>query len=79
MNEAGGPAAATTTAGGDRHLGERCIGYPAPGIEYRIVGEDVSDALADPPGELLVRAVGEQPRLGLFTNYLKDPFYLPYH
>jgi acyl-CoA synthetase (AMP-forming)/AMP-acid ligase II len=72
MTETGG-GAVTTTAGGDRHVGERCIGYPALGMEYRIVEEDGSDAPTGQPGELLVRAVGEQPRRGFFTHYLKDP------
>jgi acyl-coenzyme A synthetase/AMP-(fatty) acid ligase len=72
MTETGG-GGATTTAGGDRHVGERCIGYPALGMEYRIVEEDGSDAPTGQPGELLVRAAGEQPRLGFFTKYLKDP------
>ena len=72
MTETGG-GAVTTTAGGDRHVGERCIGYPAPGMEYRIVDDNGADAPDGQPGELLVRAKGDQPRQGFFTSYLKDP------
>ena len=57
MTETGG-GAVTTTAGGDRHVGERCIGYPALGMEYRIVDENGADAPDDQPGELLVRSKG---------------------
>ncbi|MET0531707.1 MAG: AMP-binding protein [Microvirga sp.] len=72
MTETGG-GAVTTTAGGDRHVGERCIGYPAPSMEYRIVADDGADAPEGQPGELLVRAKGDEPRHGFFTAYLKDP------
>jgi acyl-CoA synthetase (AMP-forming)/AMP-acid ligase II len=72
MTETGG-GAVTTTAGGDRHVGQRCIGYPAPGMDYRIVEDEGAAAQEGLPGELLVRAQGDEPRRGFFTNYLKDP------
>ena len=72
MTETGG-GAVTTTAAGHRHVGERCIGYPAPAMDYRIVADDGADAPDGQPGELLVRAKGDQPRHGFFTTYLKDP------
>jgi acyl-CoA synthetase (AMP-forming)/AMP-acid ligase II len=71
MTETGG-GAVTSTAAGDRHIGERCIGYPCAGMAYRIVGEDGADVSAGEAGELLVRAEGDQPRKGFFTSYLKD-------
>src|SRR5690606_38398971 len=37
-------SATTSTAGGDRHLAMRCIGYPHADMDYRIVGEAGTDA-----------------------------------
>ncbi len=55
-----------------RHVGQRCIGKAAESTEYRIVdGQDVDVAPGD-PGELLVRAQGEQPRRNFFSGYYKD-------
>ncbi|MDF2808980.1 MAG: hypothetical protein K0S56_11 [Microvirga sp.] len=72
MTETGG-GAVTSTAGGDRHIGERCIGYPHGDMEYRIIAEDGTDVLAGEAGELIVRSGGPEPRKGFFTNYLGDP------
>lgn len=72
MTETGG-GATTSTAGGDRHLAMRCIGYPHADMDYRIVGEAGTDAEEGEPGELIVRAAGDDPRRGFFTEYLKDP------
>ncbi len=53
-----------------RRVGESALGQPGPGMEIRIV----SDAGADgDQGELLVRAAGDDPRLGFFREYLNDP------
>ncbi|MET3927072.1 AMP-binding protein [Devosia sp. 2618] len=71
MTETGG-GATTSTAGGERHIAQRCIGYPHPAMEFRIVADDGADAVAGEPGELLVRAKGEDHRRGFFTEYLKD-------
>ena len=71
MTETGG-GAVTSTAGGDRHVGKRCIGLPHTGMDYRIVAENRTDVLAGEAGELLVRAAGDDPRKGFFTEYLKD-------
>lgn len=71
MTETGG-GATTSTAGGDRHVAQRCIGYPHPTMEFRIVADDGADSLVGEPGELLVRAKGENHRRGFFTEYLKD-------
>lgn len=67
-----GAGAVTSTADGARHVGLRCIGRPAAGMDYRIVGEGGADARAGEPGELLVRARGSDPRQGFFTEYLND-------
>jgi acyl-CoA synthetase (AMP-forming)/AMP-acid ligase II len=67
-----GAGAVTTTAGGPRHVGKRCIGRMDAPVEYRIVddaGEDVSRGAA---GELLVRQKGDATRRGFFSGYLKD-------
>jgi acyl-CoA synthetase (AMP-forming)/AMP-acid ligase II len=55
-----------------RHVGQRCIGRPTGAIEYRLIDEEGSDVPAGTPGELLVRARGENPRRGFFSGYYKD-------
>ena len=71
MTETGG-GAVTTTAGGGRHVGQRCIGVPAPDVEYRIVDDAGADSAHGEAGELLVRARGPERRRGFFSGYLKD-------
>ena len=71
MTETGG-GATTSTAGGERHIAQRCIGYPHPAMEFRIVTDEGVDAVAGEPGELLVRAKDQNHRRGFFTEYLKD-------
>lgn len=71
MTETGG-AAATTTAEVPADFEARCIGKPAVGMEYRIVGEQGEDVAKGQAGELLVRARGENPRAGFFSGYLDD-------
>lgn len=71
MTETGG-GATTSTAGGERHIAQRCIGYPHPAMEFRIVTDDGVDSVAGEPGELLVRANDQNHRRGFFTEYLKD-------
>jgi acyl-CoA synthetase (AMP-forming)/AMP-acid ligase II len=56
-----------------RHVGSACFGRTEPEVEVRIVDETGSDLPAGQQGELLVRAAGEQPRLGFFREYLKEP------
>lgn len=65
-----GAGAVTTTAAGDRHIGRRCIGYPAPGMEMLLVGDDGLPVPDGEPGELWVRAAGPDPRDGFFSGYL---------
>jgi acyl-CoA synthetase (AMP-forming)/AMP-acid ligase II len=68
-----GAGAVTSTAGGPRHVGQRCIGRAAPAMDYRIVNEEGADVAAGTAGELLVRRKGDDPRRGFFSEYLKDP------
>jgi len=55
-----------------RHVGTRCIGLPVETMEYRIVDEADHDVAPGEPGELLVRAKGNNPRKGFFSGYYKD-------
>ena len=55
-----------------RHVGERCIGKPGDFMEYRIVDEQDQDMAKGEPGELLVRASGDNPRRNFFSGYYKD-------
>ena len=56
-----------------RHIGTRCIGR-APGVvEYRLVDEQGNDVARGEPGELLIRARGDNPRKGFFSGYYKNP------
>lgn len=56
-----------------RRLGESALGRPGPGMEMRIVAEDGRDVAPGEPGELLVRAAGDDPRRGFFREYLDQP------
>ncbi len=71
MTETGGRAV-TTTAADDYTPGLRCIGRPRAGMDYRIVDEAGGAVGTGKPGELLVRAEGDDPRDGFFSGYLKD-------
>jgi len=55
-----------------RRVGESCLGRPGPDIEIRIVDDSGKDT-AGAPGELLVRHAGDDPRLGFFAAYFKNP------
>ncbi len=55
-----------------RHLGKRCIGRPTSAIEYRLVDEEGQDVAPEQPGELLIRAKGQNPCKGFFSGYYKD-------
>ena len=56
-----------------RHIGTRCIGRAPEVVEYRLVDEQGNDVGAGEPGELLIRAAGENPRKGFFSGYYKNP------
>ena len=55
-----------------RHVGTHCFGRAGEAVETRIVDLKGADVAVDAPGELLVRAAGEEPRLDFFLGYLKD-------
>ncbi len=67
-----GAGAASIAHREPRHVGERCIGTLAHGTEHRIVDEAGDDVDPGSPGELLVRAAGDDPRRGFFSGYYKD-------
>lgn len=71
MTETGG-AAVTTTACDAYEPGRRCIGRAREGMDYRIVDEAGEAVRRGEPGELLVRAAGNDPRRGFFSGYLGD-------
>ena len=71
MTETGGRAV-TTTAADEYTPGLRCIGRPRVGMDFRIVDDAGNDVELGKPGELLVRAKGENPRDRFFSGYLKD-------
>ena len=56
-----------------RHIGTRSIGRAPQVIEYRLVDEQGEDVGPGEPGELLIRARGENPRKGFFSGYYKNP------
>lgn len=55
-----------------RHLGTRCFGKIPPRLDVRIVDENDVDVARGEPGELILRAHGDEPRRGYFSGYLKD-------
>lgn len=75
MTETGG-AGTLCAVTEPRHVGQRCIGRPdrpGPAVEMRVIGEDGQEMPRGEPGELVLRAPGDDPRLGFFSGYLKDP------
>jgi acyl-CoA synthetase (AMP-forming)/AMP-acid ligase II len=71
MTETG--AAACIMANSEpRHVGTNCFGRAESFVETRIVNDQGADAAADEPGELRVRAAGDDPRRDFFLGYLKD-------
>ena len=56
-----------------RQVGQSCFGRAEPAVQWRLVGEDGADVPTGQPGELWVRAAGDDPKRGFFTEYLKDP------
>ena len=75
MTETGG-GCLLCAAEDPRNIGQRCIGKasrPGPAMEIRVVGEDGADVPDGAPGEMWVRAAGDDPAHGLFSGYLKNP------
>ena len=57
---------------GPREVGVNGFGAPSPDVEVRLVDDDDRDVADGTPGELLVRARGDDPRRHFFSGYLKD-------
>ena len=55
-----------------RHIGSCCFGKAPVGLEFRLVDERGNDVAPGEQGELLVRAVGDDPWRGFFSGYLKN-------
>ncbi|MEO0389783.1 MAG: AMP-binding protein [Pseudomonadota bacterium] len=66
----GGVIAAATA---DRRVGDASFGRTALEVEARVMAEDGCEAAPGQPGELLVRAAGDDPRRGFFTEYYRNP------
>ena len=71
MSESGSGGCVTANVE-PRHVGECCFGKPASTVEVRLVDGSGNNVSKGEPGELLVRAAGENPRKGFFSGYLKD-------
>lgn len=56
-----------------RHVGTCCFGKAAATVEYQLVDQQQQPVAKGEPGELLVRATGDNPRRGFFAGYLKNP------
>lgn len=55
-----------------RRTHTRAFGKAEGAIEARVADENGEEVPTDAAGELLVRAVGDDPRFGFFRGYLKD-------
>ena len=55
-----------------RHIGSCCFGKAPAGLDIRLVDELGNDVAPGEPGELLVRAAGDDPWCGFFSGYLKN-------
>jgi acyl-CoA synthetase (AMP-forming)/AMP-acid ligase II len=72
MTETG--AAAWITANREpRHIGTRCFGRAPDHLDVRIVDDAGTDVPDGVPGELIVRARGDDPRRHFFSGYYRDP------
>jgi acyl-CoA synthetase (AMP-forming)/AMP-acid ligase II len=57
----------------DRLIGQSALGRVPDWLQVRLVDEAGQDVPEGAPGELLVRRRGDQPRLGFFSEYYKNP------
>jgi len=55
-----------------RHVGTSCIGKQPDAIDIKLIDESGAQVSAGNPGELLVRAKGDNPRKGFFSGYYKN-------
>jgi acyl-CoA synthetase (AMP-forming)/AMP-acid ligase II len=75
MTETGG-ACLLASVQEPRHVGSRGLGRPTrpgPAMQIRLVDDTGAEVPPGQPGELLVRAAGDDPMRGLFSGYLNDP------
>ncbi len=71
MTETG--AAAWITANREpRHVGTRCFGRAPDHLDVRIIDDAGADLPDGEPGELIVRARGDDPRRCFFSGYYRD-------
>lgn len=68
-----GAGAAISAHTEDRLIGQASLGRPTEAVELRIVDDAGRDVPPGAPGELLIRRSGDNPRLGFFTCYYKNP------
>ncbi len=61
-----------TTHEEPRHIGTRCVGKAFNPIDYRLLDEQGDEVEQGEPGELLIRAAGDDPRKGFFSGYYKN-------
>ncbi|MDG1906647.1 MAG: AMP-binding protein [Arenicella sp.] len=55
-----------------RHVGTSCIGKQPDRLDVKLVNEQGTAVAKGEPGELLVRAKGDNPRQGFFSGYYKN-------
>ena len=55
-----------------RQVGSSCFGRPPGFLDLKLVDEEGQEVAPSMPGELLVRAMGDEPRRHFFSGYLKD-------
>lgn len=67
-----GAGAAIHAHRGERQVGVHAIGRPQEHMQVRVVDDEGHEVPAGQPGELLVRASGDDPRRHFFSGYLKD-------
>lgn len=68
-----GAAGQIVAAHAPRHVGTRCFGRADDDLAVRVVDEAGADVAEGAPGELLVRAAGDDPRRYFFGGYDGDP------
>ena len=55
-----------------RHVGTSCIGKQPETVDIKLIDEAGVEVSKGEPGELLVRAKGQDPRKGFFSGYYKN-------
>ncbi|MBB6522032.1 AMP-binding protein [Pseudoteredinibacter isoporae] len=72
MSESGS-GGCITAAEEPRHVGTCCFGKLPDDVEVKLIDEEGQEVAFGEPGELLVRAKGDNPRKGFFSGYYKNP------